>query len=100
MIHITGQQAGTSEHAARAASAFFNTDGMQPVRAHGDDHGDTRAYAAHLARIIDAETKLLRDALCEIAAIGDAGIIERRETGQPTWSITDAVKTIARAALA
>jgi hypothetical protein len=40
------------------------------------------------------------EALRELAAIGGGGVIERRETGKPTWSALDAVQSIARAALA
>ena len=44
--------------------------------------------------------KDLIDALRELAAIGEGGIIERRETGKPTWHALDAVRDIARAAIA
>lgn len=50
------------------------------------------------ARLIAAAPDLAA-ALLELAEIGEAGVIERRETGKPTWSVLEAVATIARAAL-
>jgi len=42
----------------------------------------------------------LLSALEAIAKIGEDGVIERRETGKPTWSALDAIKNIAREAIA
>lgn len=42
----------------------------------------------------------LLGALREVAAIGEAGVIERRETGKPTWCALDEIKDIANAAIA
>ena len=39
-------------------------------------------------------------ALQELAKIGEEGVIERRETGKPTWYALDAVKNIASNAIA
>ena len=51
------------------------------------------------ARLIAAAPDLLA-ALEQLAKIGDDGVIERRETGKPTWSALDTVKAISRAAIA
>lgn len=51
------------------------------------------------ARLL-AEAPQLIETLRTLAEIGEAGVIERRETGKPTWSALDAVATIARAAIA
>ncbi len=42
----------------------------------------------------------MEEALRRLAEIGEAGIIEKRETGKQTWNALDAVADIARAALA
>lgn len=42
----------------------------------------------------------LISALEAIEKIGEDGVIERRETGKPTWSALEAVKDIAREAIA
>ena len=39
------------------------------------------------------------EALKELLAMGQDGIIQRNETGKPTWSILDAIKTITQAAI-
>ena len=54
--------------------------------------------AAANARLITAAPDLL-GALERLAAIGEAGVVEVRETGKPTWSALEVVKTIARAAI-
>ena len=54
-----------------------------------------RANAALIAAAPD-----LLAALEAVASIGEAGVIEKRETEKPTWYALDAVKVIARAALA
>jgi len=51
------------------------------------------------AALIAAAPELL-SALKELAAIGEGGVVLRSETGKPRWSALDAVKTIARAAIA
>ena len=56
-------------------------------------------YGEANARLIAAAPELLA-ALRELADIGEAGVIERRETGKPTWGALDAIQTIARAAIA
>lgn len=58
-----------------------------------------RPVADANSRLLAAAPEML-DALRELANIGEAGVIERRETGKPTWSALDAIKSIARAALA
>lgn len=52
-----------------------------------------------ISHLREVRYELLAD-LRELAAIGEAGVIERRETGKPTWSALTAVKDIARAAIA
>jgi hypothetical protein len=51
------------------------------------------------ARLIAAAPAMLA-ALRDIETIGGAGVIERRETGKPTWHALDAIKDAARAAIA
>ena len=51
------------------------------------------------ARLIAASPAMLA-ALRELLAIGEDGIIERRESGKPIWSVLDEVKKITRAAIA
>lgn len=62
--------------------------------------GESRSVLANDARKIESVNADLLAALEELRAIGEAGVIERRETGKPTWSALDAVKEIARAAIA
>lgn len=50
-------------------------------------------------RRIRANTRKLLEALEKLAAIGESGVIERRETGKPTWNALDEIKTIARDAI-
>lgn len=56
IVTITGQQAGTSEAAARAASRIMSLDGMAIVRKHCMPDFDAGAFAAAMARIIEEET--------------------------------------------
>jgi hypothetical protein len=51
------------------------------------------------ARLIAAAPELL-SALEALAKIGEGGTIQINETGKPTWNALDAVKEIARAAIA
>ena len=62
---------------------------------------NVRAYNAALAQIelLQNERDDLVAVLQSLAAIGEGGVIERRETGKPTWHALDAVKNIARAAI-
>lgn len=50
------------------------------------------------AQAIAALPKLL-EALEKLAEIGNAGVIQRNETGKPQWSALDEVKSITKAAL-
>ena len=47
-----------------------------------------------------AQRDRLREALQQVAAIASRGVIERRETGKPIWSMCAALTEIANAALA
>jgi hypothetical protein len=47
-----------------------------------------------------AASPAMYEALKELAAIGAGGVIARSETGKPTWNAFDAIRDIARAALA
>jgi len=47
-----------------------------------------------------AQNEELIAALKEIQKIGKSGVLERRETGKPTWHLNEAVAEIARAILA
>lgn len=58
---------------------------------------DLEVYAN--ARLIASAPDLLA-ALKDIVAICKDGVIERRETGKPTWQALDAMAEIARAAIA
>jgi len=51
------------------------------------------------ARLIASAPTML-EALRAIADIGAAGVIEKRETGKPTWYAMDAMRDAARAAIA
>lgn len=51
------------------------------------------------ARLIAAAPAMLA-ALKELAAIAEAGAIERRETGKPSWNIMDAIKATTGEAIA
>jgi hypothetical protein len=51
------------------------------------------------ANLLAAAPELL-EALRELAEIGEAGVIERRETDKPTWNALGAIKSISRAAIA
>jgi hypothetical protein len=42
----------------------------------------------------------VREALAKIERLAKDGVIERRETGKPTWSLTDDVASISRRVLA
>ena len=57
----------------------------------------TESYA-NSALIASAPDMLL--ALRELLAIGEGGVIQRNETGKPTWSAMDEIKRIAGAAIA
>ena len=67
-----------------------------------DELGHGR-YIAHgydekNAALIEA-APAMAEALRGIAEISAAGVIERRETGKPTWCAMDAIRDAARAAL-
>jgi hypothetical protein len=51
------------------------------------------------ARLLASAPDLLA-ALRELLAIGEGGVVLRNETGKPTWSALDAVKSIALLAIA
>lgn len=51
------------------------------------------------ARLIESTPELL-EALESILKLAEAGVIQRNETGKPSWSLTDELKTITRAAIA
>ena len=69
---------------------------LATVAAIGGKVGKEVRANAHLI----ASAPALLEALRELAEIGEGGVIERRETGKPIWSALDAIKTIARAAIA
>lgn len=60
---------------------------------------EMRDGAPENARLIAAAPELLA-ALTEIAELAEKGAIMIHETGKPTWSLVDAVSSIARAAIA
>ena len=72
------------------------------------DTGDTHVNENHRVEkgeafanatlIASAPDMLL--ALRELLAIGEGGVIQRNETGKPTWSALDEIKRIAGAAIA
>lgn len=62
-------------------------------------HSNVPGRAEADARLIAAALDMLA-ALEHLAAVGEAGVIERRETGKPMWSVLDEIKTISRAAIA
>lgn len=82
------------------------------VVVHRHDNGDT-----HVALVIDswicspdpceaeanarliASAPAMLEALRAMEAIGSAGVIERRETGKPTWNALDAIRDLARQAI-
>ena len=51
------------------------------------------------ARLI-ASAPFLLAALKKVFRLAENGVIQRNETGKPQWSLTDELKTIARAAIA
>ena len=59
------------------------------------DYQNSRANAALIA-----SAPAMLAALHELLAIGEGGVIEFRKTGKRIWCILDAVKEIARAAIA
>ena len=61
--------------------------------------GTVRHETGLTPRELADQREMMLEALRELAAIGEGGIIERRETGKPTWHALDAVKGIARAAI-
>jgi len=63
-----------------------------------NDSGTFPTEDAANARLISSAPALLA-ALRALAEIGAAGVVEKRETGKPTWSALDAVTNIARAAI-
>jgi len=50
-------------------------------------------------RELERENTELKEALIQVFRIGEEGVIERRETGKPTWHALDAIKTIAMTAI-
>jgi hypothetical protein len=66
-----------------------------------DDRGEVvaRVVQEEDGPMIAAAPAMLA-ALRDIETIGGAGVIERRETGKPTWHALDAIKDAARAAIA
>lgn len=57
------------------------------------------AHSLEDAQLIAAAPVMLA-ALKELAAIAEAGVIERRETGKPSWNIMDAIKATTGEAIA
>lgn len=57
------------------------------------------ANAAHICRCVNAHDELV-EALQSVIATCKEGVIERRETGKPTWSALDHLKSVAENALA
>lgn len=55
-----------------------------------------------IADLIDNETHApeLIEALQKISTLADEGVIQRNETGKPTWSLIDALKEITRPVIA
>lgn len=82
---------------------FPNDDGTFCVGEYGECAPLVKEIAtAHTledAQLIAAAPVMLA-ALKELAAIGAAGVIERRETDKPTWHIISAIKAIAGEAIA
>lgn len=60
---------------------------------------EPRANADRICRAVNAHDDLLA-ALRKLAEIGEGGVVERRETGKPTWYALDVVAHIALAAIA
>jgi hypothetical protein len=62
-------------------------------------YAPTTEQAEANARLLASAPDLLA-ALRELLAIGEGGVVLRNETGKPTWSALDAVKSIASEAIA
>ena len=88
-----------------------HTPGPWKIAGHGNSAGVLEISAPDLpalcgvirgsladARLIAAAPDLL-EALRMLRAIGAGGVIERIETGKPTWNALDEVEKIARTAL-
>ena len=60
---------------------------------------EAKANADFIVRAVNAHDDLLA-ALRKLAEIGEGGVVERRETGKPTWYALDVVAHIALAAIA
>ena len=81
---------------------FVVAKGIPPKKGICYVHGQKEAYnnERNANAMLIASAPELLDALRELLAIGEGGVIQRNETGKPTWSAMDEIKRIAGAAIA